>query len=126
MVINVLLNLLFIPLLGIQGAALSALISFSVMFFIGLYFVPKVISGYRFRRLIKISLPIFISGIIMAFCAYYFNQIMSYLYVIPLGAIIYLICLYFTRAIPKEHLSSVVMLLKSEKKSYEKNSSFDN
>jgi O-antigen/teichoic acid export membrane protein len=66
MIMNVTFNFWLIPFMGVSGAAVSALISFTFMLACGLWFVPKIIPGYSLWSLGKICVPIFFCGGVMA------------------------------------------------------------
>ena len=125
MVINILLNVILIPTIGVIGAAIAALVSFTFMFVVGLYFVPKIIPQYRFRRLAGIAAPIVISGLVMAFAAFSLNQIMDYYFVIPIGGAVYFIMLFLTKSVPKQHIQSAIALCKGVLKPYAKDASLN-
>jgi len=118
MMINVLLNVWLIPLVGVPGAAIAALVSFSFMFFAGLFFVPKIIPGYPLWALGKICLPIFLSGGVMAVVAKCLLLIFPFWMVIPFAALIYGALLFATKSIPREYLTSLRVLWRKEPSIY--------
>ncbi|MBI5793693.1 flippase [Candidatus Uhrbacteria bacterium] len=110
MLINVVLNLLLVPRLGIMGAVTAALACFCFMFVAGLFFVPKLIPTFRLRHLAGILLPIFSSGVVMFLAVLLTKPFVGWIFVIPLGAAIYLALLLFTKSL---HLDDLRFLLKS-------------
>ncbi|NQV11800.1 flippase [Candidatus Uhrbacteria bacterium] len=64
MIINVVANLILIPLYGILGASIAAVISFAFLFGAGMIAVRKSLK-YDLMKLLKIWAPIVLSGIFM-------------------------------------------------------------
>jgi len=118
MSINVFLNIWFIPLFGVPGAAIAALVSFTFMFFAGLFFVPKIIPGYPLWALGKMCLPIFLSGGVMAIVAKFLLFIFPFWAVIPFAALTYLAMLFITKSIPKEYQVSIQTFWQKEPSIY--------
>lgn len=116
--INVILNLILIPALGLSGAAYAALVSFSFMFIAGLIYVPQVIPKYKILDLIKMVLPILLSGLVMAATVLYLRPIIGFILAVPAGALVYIIMLIITRSVRKHHWQSAQHLIK-KKNSYE-------
>ena len=110
MIINITLNVLFIPEFGVIGAAYSALGSFCFLFFAGLYFVPQIVSGYKISGLFRVVLPIFFSGAVMGLIAFSLRPIIGFILVIPIAAIVYVGMLLTTRSIRVTHLSKALQL----------------
>ncbi|MBI2475134.1 flippase [Candidatus Uhrbacteria bacterium] len=107
MVLNIILNVLFIPNFGIKGAAYAALISFSLMFLMGLYFVPKVILSFKFAPLLKNSILIVGSGIIMVVIGKLLITQIGWLAVIPICVIAYIACLFVTGMITRNDFKTL-------------------
>ncbi len=107
MVINIVLNALFIPVFGIIGAAYAALISFSTLFLIGLYFVPKVIPLFKFGPLIKNVILIVGSGIVMSLVGKLLITQIGWIGVIPICAAVYVVCLFATRMVTSEDFKTL-------------------
>lgn len=96
MVINILLNLSFIPLFGIFGAAISALTSFLFMLLAGLWFVPKLIPEFRFLPLIRDLCLIAFSGLVMVLVGQFTLPMIGWIAVVPLCVVIYGLTLFVT------------------------------
>jgi len=99
-VINIILNILLIPLLGITGAAFSTLISFIVMSLISIYLSTKE-DNFKIMLNNTDILKYIISSIIMGVSVYCFNysfkSTVSIVISILLGIIIYLFLLYILK-----------------------------
>lgn len=113
-VINVVLNLILIPALGLGGAAYAALVSFGFMFVAGLMYVPLAIPNYRIVDLIKMILPILLSGLLMTVAVIYLRPIIGFILAIPVAALVYIIMLILTRSVQRHHLQSIIRLLKKQ------------
>ncbi|MFA4845808.1 MAG: flippase [Patescibacteria group bacterium] len=113
MVINVALNLLFIPRFGILGAAYAALVCFVFMFVAGMFFVPKVIPTFRYRHAARTLIPIFISGAVMLGGVIMLKPLVGWLFVIPLGAAVYVVTLLCTKALHPHDLQFLLRTIRS-------------
>jgi len=107
MVINVILNALLIPKMGIVGAAYAAEASFWFMFLAGLYFVPKIIPKTPWKHLSWLFAKIVCSGIVMAAATMLLRPIVGFFVVVPLAAIFYGLLLFVTRSIRMEQLKEL-------------------
>lgn len=124
MVINVVLNFIFIPEHGVLGACYAALGSFFFLFAAGLYFVPQIIK-FRPSSLVKKLLPILVAGIIMASVTVLLKSYLHFLLVIPVAAVVYFSFLLLFRSVEFEHLKHGLSLFKKDK-TYETNPHTDN
>jgi len=104
MVVNVLLNFLLIPVLGIEGAAIASLAGFSIANITRVIFVYKVhkILPYN-KKFLKIIFPIIIPVIIV----YFLKAFMNFYWVLKLGFLIIVfllitIALYYFMALSDE------------------------
>ncbi len=111
MVVNVILNFLLIPSLGVVGATIAALGSFFVLFAGGLYFVPQIIS-WSPSRLVRRLFPILVSGLIMAVVAVSLKPYLHFVLVIAVAAIVYFALLFVVRAVSIEQLKQGLRLFK--------------
>jgi O-antigen/teichoic acid export membrane protein len=118
MVVNAICNFTLIPLIGLKGAAISAVISFTFMFFAGLIYVPKIIKGYKYSDLIKVIGPVFMSALVMAIVARTLNLYIDYVLVIPIAAIVYIAMLLVTKSVPKQYAKAFIKLFKGVVKPY--------
>lgn len=95
MLINVILNAILIPRIGILGAAYASLFSFLFMFLAGFYFIRLVIPAFSYWGLVKTLLPIYLSGIIMLMAVLVLKPMLGWFLVIPVGGMVYLFFLLF-------------------------------
>lgn len=90
MVINIVLNVMLIPQVGILGAAYAALASFIFMFAAGLFFIPSVIPSFSFLQLLRSIIPIYLVGVFMLAVVLALKPIVGWLPVIVIGGVVYL------------------------------------
>lgn len=107
MVVNVVLNLVLIPWLGIVGAAYAALASFVFMLAAGLFFVPRLLPHFSLFTLVKTVVPIYASGLVMLAVVVTLKPSLGWLVVIPLGALVYVASLLATGSLRAEDLAYV-------------------
>lgn len=110
MIINVTGNLIFIPWLGIPGAAVAAVISFSFMFLAGWLAVRRFLP-ISINDLVKTTGGLFLSGILMAFVVLLAKPFVPWMATIPLGAAVFFLLAYGTRSVTKEHVITFRNLL---------------
>lgn len=101
LVVNVILNTVFIPRFGIIGAAIAALSSNIVLWFLGIYFVGKYVVIEKARLLTK-AIRAAVPSVVMGICVFWLCGKINFLYTIPVGGIIYFILLYATGGVTKE------------------------
>lgn len=99
MVINIILNAVLIPQVGILGAAYAALVSFIFMFAAGLFFIPSVIPSFSFLKLLRSVLPMYLVGVLMLVIVLVLKPLVGWLPVIVIGGAVYLVGLVTTRSI---------------------------
>ena len=98
MVINIILNAMLIPKVGILGAAYAALVSFVFMFGAGLFFIPAVIPGFSFVQLLRSILPIYLVGVLMLIVVLILKPVIGWLPVTFVGGVVYLGGLIVTKS----------------------------
>lgn len=103
MVINVVVNLLLIPMYGVIGACIAALLSFIFMFTAGWIFACPAI-GVTLLDLIRTTYKIFLGAILMALVVVFVKSFVHIFIAIAIGAAIYLAIIFATGALKKEHL----------------------
>lgn len=103
---SVVLNFLLIPKFNIIGAAITVLASNGLMFFLGLYYIPKI-TNYRFGNNILIFLKSFIAASAMLFFIFYSKSFLNIILLIPLSGIIYFAALFFLGGYNKEDIYSI-------------------
>ncbi len=102
--INVAVNFMLIPLMGIMGAALATLLSYAAMA-IGLYIVAQRFYpiNYEFDRLMKIAA----AGIIV-FCLYYFVRLDAFEVLWKVGLLVlFLVLMYLLKFFEPSELKAI-------------------
>ena len=100
MMFNIILNLIFIPKLGVWGASLASTLSTLFLFGLNLFEVMKVIHmPLRFFRPLLGSL---FSAVLMYGAVIYSKDIIGWLPSILVGGLVYLILMLLTRTIRKQ------------------------
>jgi len=105
MVLNVILNLILIPRLGIWGASLASSLSTLLLFILNMSMVLRVIR-LRFRHFRPI-LGSILSAVIMYYLVIYLKQSIHWVITILLGAIVYLILMLLTRSLKMRDLTQI-------------------
>ncbi len=111
--VNIVLNIIFIPIFGIMAAAFNAAIShFIVAFLIYLKSIKYIKFNFDFLFFIK---SIFAS-LIMSLSIYFINPIgiTKTILVIVLGVIVYFIVLFLTKSFSKEEIKILISSVKKD------------
>lgn len=113
--INIVLNIVLIPIMGIIGAAISTLISYMILALITLLWAKNVVN-YRldFVFLFKVIL----SSIIMAFVLQYIvsSSIFGIFLAILSGSIIYIICIFAVKTLSNAEMEILYDIMDNLKK----------
>ena len=110
---NILLNLIFIPMFSIEGAAITALISEMLVFFMFLYLLRKELDlHFLFNETYKLILACIPIVIIVYITSYFLSSFTLLLISIPLSAIAYFFALLLLKVtIARELLNDIRDLL---------------
>lgn len=98
LVVSVMGNLILIPRIGIEGAAITSVTSNLFLSVLGIYLVHRTII-LHYQSLIKIFGQVCFSALIMSGVVYYLSTFINFLFVIPLGVLIYVFLLFLTKGI---------------------------
>lgn len=123
MVINVIANLILIPLMGVPGAAVAALISFVFLFLVDWFFVARAVK-VSFAEVLAETGRIFVVSAVMAIAVILVKPYVHFALAIPLGAVVYIAGLFVTGAVNKEHMDTLRTLTRRSS-SYVENPSTD-
>lgn len=104
MILNIILNLILIPKYEHLGAAIAAVSSLTILFFLNLYWVPKIIK-YDYKFLIIKLLKATLASVIMVLVIIYLKQFINFAILILLGALIYGCIMYLIKGFTKEDIS---------------------
>ncbi len=111
MVINIILNVILIPRIGVVGAAISALVGNICLTVFGYFIIPSI-AKISHWFLFKSFLQIFTSAVVMGLGVYFINQISHYTIAILVAVVVYPIMLFMTRAITVGQLKEAMVLVK--------------
>ena len=110
MIINVVANLLLIPVLGIPGAGVSALLCFSFMFFAGFYFIRSSVN-VNVYDIVSYAGGSIAAGGVMAAVVLISKEFMPWFATIPVGALVFFGVAFATKSLTVNHLKSLGRLL---------------
>lgn len=96
--VNVTLNIVLLPVLGIKGAALSALASSFILWAFGYYFSARV-ANINHASIIKNAAQTLLPALVMAGIVYFLSKTIHFILVIPIGAVVYFGLLFLTGGI---------------------------
>ncbi len=103
MVINVVLNFVLIPRYSFIGSSIAALVSYSFLTFISIFYVTKTIS-YDKIGLMKYFLKCLLATLIISFLIFSLKKYISFILLIIPAIAIYFSLLYLFKAIRKEDI----------------------
>jgi len=113
-VVNIILNLILIPKMTYSGAALASLASTLVILILGLYVVPQIIK-LKNRWLIISFIKTFLAASLMALVLSKLTNMLHFIILIIVGAVIYFITLFILGGINKEEAADLLISLKLKK-----------
>jgi len=111
MVLNITLNVLLIPPLGIVGASIAALCGNILLTIFGYAMVPKVARishSYIARSFVQILL----AGCVMGFAVFFVNEHAHFVYAILVGALIYPVALFLFRSVTVGEMREALILIR--------------
>lgn len=110
MVVNIIANLVLIPMYGVLGASIAALISFAFLFVVSFIAIQKTLK-YTVWSFLKLSAPIVAAGLVMTVVVLFTKDVIN-IVAIPLGALVYLACLFLFKALTLDQLRLIKGSLK--------------
>lgn len=121
MSVNIVLNIILIPLYSFVGAAIAALVSYALLTIMGAIWAHKYTKidwSFLFSKFIRI----FVSGVLMGGVVYYLRPTINLVFLIFIGAVAYIILIFMTRAIEFSQLKTIMKSFRrGEPKEYEEN-----
>ena len=115
LLINIILNLILLPIFKINGAAVAALVSNAMLCLLGFYFSRQQVdinSSNIWHYLKQVLWP----AIVMALVVYWLSFFIHYIVTILIGGALYLVLLYATKVIDKEMIMVVLDKIKVRRK----------
>lgn len=111
MVINFIANMILIPWIGIPGASVSAIISFTAMFCMGILALKRKIH-VTIGEWIRTVGGFIGAGIAMMFVVLGIKSMMPWMFTIPIGAIVFIGVSIATKSITKAHWQHAKQLMR--------------
>lgn len=111
LLVNVILNLILLPKLKINGAALAALASNLLLCLLGFYFARRQ-APISLKNIFKYFNQTLWPALAMAAAVYGLSFKIHYLFTILIGGFIYLALIYFTKVINKDMIVKIIDKLK--------------
>jgi O-antigen/teichoic acid export membrane protein len=111
--LNIVLNIILIPRFSFVGAAISTLVSHSLLYILGMIFANKIVAygkGFIFGLLAKIIL----SAGLMSAVIIFLNKFVLFWFLIPIGGAIYFTALYLLRGIGKGDFVGILQALRKK------------
>lgn len=102
MVVNVGANFIFIPWLGIVGAAVAGVISFAFMFLAGWFAIRRVVD-IRFGELFVRTGGLLLAGLVMALVVMTLKQFIPWVLTVPVGAGVFFAIAFVTKTFTLNH-----------------------
>lgn len=111
LVVNVVLNFILIPQIGVAGAAWAAFISNIILASLGYFFAARI-TKISHIYLLKTKIKALISVIIMGILVWYVNIYLHFAFSILLGTVIYPLMLFLVQVIDKEQIKDALNIIK--------------
>ncbi len=108
MLVNIALNVILIPMIGIMGAAIAALCSLGLLFVLDWVFSQKTVR-VRIFEFLSITWGILLAGLLMAFIVSSLSDSVHFVALIPLGAIIFFAVLILTKSIDIRKIHAILI-----------------
>jgi len=108
---NVMLNIVLVPIYGASGAAISALVANILLGLLGYILIPRITHinhAYIFGKLVQMG----ISVASMALVVVYVNQFLHFFVAIGVGAMVYVVMLFMTKALTYAQLKELIVLVR--------------
>lgn len=111
MVLNAAANFILVPRLGVPGASIAAIISFTFMFIAGFAMLPKALH-LTVRDLLRRVGGVFVAAIVMAIAVIFLKAYVYWMFTIPIGAGVFVGIAFATRSFTSEHVRAFRHLLR--------------
>jgi O-antigen/teichoic acid export membrane protein len=102
-VFNIIANLILIPLYGYVGSAIAALLSYVLLFSLGMFVIETIIK-YNKKYLLLSFFKILLSSLVMGFLILIVKDYINFIITIIFGATSYLIVLYLVGGVHKDDI----------------------
>ncbi len=112
LLVNIILNLVLIPILGVPGAAIAAVLGNVILAICGYYVASSIIPMPHIRMLHKV-MKIVLSGVCMGIAVWVLRDVVPMAVSIAIGTMVYPFCLYLFRAVTPAQLQQGIALIRS-------------
>ena len=109
MVVNIVLNLLFIPHFGAVGASLAALLANVGLSILGLIFIAKF-HKFDFNFLNKVFIQLLLTILVMYIVTLFADKYFGFVIAFVVGSITYTIMLFMTKTVTKNQILEMMRL----------------
>ncbi|OIO18517.1 MAG: hypothetical protein COY69_03010 [Candidatus Magasanikbacteria bacterium CG_4_10_14_0_8_um_filter_32_14] len=109
MVVNIVLNLLFIPHFGAVGASLAALLGNVGLSILSLFFIAKF-NKFDFNFLNKMFVQLLLTILVMYTVTFFTDKYFGFIVAFVAGSITYVIMLFLTKALTRNHFREMLVL----------------
>jgi O-antigen/teichoic acid export membrane protein len=106
LIVSVIMNLILIPIYKTIGASITLLATNILMFILGIYCVPKIIT-LRIGVIFKFFLKIFLAALIMGLLVFYLKNFLNIFVVVIISGTIYFLLIFAFRAVKREDITSI-------------------
>lgn len=111
MILNIVLNLLLIPRLGVVGAAVAALVGNVCLTVSGYVIVPRL-AKISHRFLFRTLCQLIVATAVMGVTVWYVNLMSHFTVAILAGAVVYPLMLLATRTVTRQQLQEAIRLVR--------------
>lgn len=128
MVLNIILNIILIPVWGINGAAVAAVIGNFTLLFLGFLWIPQIIGRFNFGFWLKNTKIVLAAGLMGLFLTYFKRWFLGVLppvgfihtliflgLLIFLGALFYFLILWISGILTKKEVGEILGILGRKK-----------
>lgn len=111
--VNVILNLLLIPRIGVTGAAMAALVGNILLAVLGYAMIPRI-APIHHGWILKTTLQLVVSVVVMGIFVWRVNALSHFTVAILTGAVVYPVMLFATRAVTAQQLREAWLLIRRQ------------
>jgi O-antigen/teichoic acid export membrane protein len=111
LLVNIVLNIFFIPIYGIVAAAIAALVGNILLTVIGYLCIPRI-TPISHRFFLRTVLQVSLSTVIMGIVVFFIKDLAHFTIAILAGMVVYIAMLFFVRAISRSDVAELQLLLK--------------
>ncbi len=111
MVVNIVANIVLIPLIGIPGASVAAILSFVTMFALGAIMIQRQIHATLSEWVRSVG-GFLLAGVVMFVVVTMVKMVIPWMWSVPIGAAVFFAVAWGTRALAPSHLVLVRALIR--------------